>query len=104
MKAKLGFCELLERCAEVIDREAAGLRDAHTLRGRWPKGEDSVRADYTEMRDLAKQLRRSAKYHKPNPLGGPAVIFDACANAIRAGDPINRAMADYGLKFKKGPA
>jgi hypothetical protein len=104
MTAKLGFCELLERCAEVLEREAAGLRDAHTLRGRWPKGEDSVRADYTEMRDLAKQLRRSAKYHKPNPLGGPAVIFDACANAIRAGDPIKSAMDDYGLKFKKGSA
>ncbi len=33
---------------------------------------------------LAKQLRLSAKYHKPNPLGGPARFFDACARVVRA--------------------
>jgi hypothetical protein len=103
MIAKLGFVELLESAAELLDCEAECLRDAHTLRGRRPKGEESVRADYTELRNLAKQLRRSAKYHKPNPLGGPAVIFDACANAIRAGDSVKSAMDDYGLKFKKEP-
>jgi hypothetical protein len=106
MKAKLGFCELLERSAEVLEAQAVSIRESCTYKGRWDGGQigRNARAECTELRNLAKQLRKSAKYHKPNPLGGPAVIFDACANAIRAGDSIKDAMDDYGLKFKKGAA
>jgi hypothetical protein len=102
MTAKLGFCELLKRAAEVLEQEAQCLRESHTVKGKW-RGEYSkdARADYTELRDLAKALRRASKYAKPNPMGGPAAIFDACADAIRAGEPVKSAMADYGLRFSK---
>lgn len=99
---KLGFVELLERSAEVLEREAAGIKTAHTRGRRWD-GEHATeaRADHDEMKALAKRLRQSAQYHKPNPLGGPAVVFDSCADAIRAGDPIKSAMANYGLRWAK---
>lgn len=101
--SKLGFCELLERSAEVLESHAASIRETCTYRGRWGGGQigRDAKAECAELRALAKQLRRSAKYHRPNPLGGPAVIFDACANAIRAGESIKSAMDDYGLRFKK---
>ena len=98
----LGFVELLERSAEVLEREAAGIKEAHTRNRRWD-GERATeaRADHDEMKALAKRLRQSAKYHQPNPHGGPAVVFDACANSIRAGDPIKSAMANYSLRWAK---
>lgn len=53
---------------------------------------------------MAKGLRKAHKYHKPNPIGGPAKMFDAIADRIRAGDSMNACMADYGLKFKRSTA
>jgi hypothetical protein len=82
----LPFAELLERAAFVIRTHADELRIAHTVGGRWPAGEEEVRADFDELAALAHQLAKSAMYHRPNPLGGPAVVFDACADSIRAGD------------------
>jgi len=41
---------------------------------------------------------------KPNPRGGPAVAFDMSADRIRAGDAIEDAMEDYGVRWiKKSP-
>ncbi len=101
MSAKLGFVELLERAAEVLDAEAAALKEAESRNGRWWGDYATAKEAHDEMRGLAKQLRKSAAYHKPNPLGGPARVFDACADSIRAGDSITRAMAEYGLKWAK---
>ena len=42
---------------------------------------------------------QSTDYIKQNPLGGPARIFDAVADAIRAGDSIKSAMAQFGLAW-----
>lgn len=97
----LPFAELLERAAHVIRTHADELRLAHTVAGRWPADEEEVRAEFDELAALADRLANSAKYHRPNPLGGPAVVFDACADSIRAGDSIESAMADYGLEWAK---
>lgn len=97
----LPFADLLERAAFVIQTHAEELRMAHTVRGRWPDSESEVRDEFREMVALARQLGKSAAYHRPNPLGGPAVVFDACADSIRAGDPINSAMRAYGLRWRK---
>jgi len=32
-------------------------------------------------------------------LGGPAKALEACADSIRAGDPVGFAMANYGLAW-----
>lgn len=97
----LPFAELLERAAFVIRTQADELRMAHTVGGRWPAGETAVREEVDELVALADRLAKSAKYHRPNPLGGPAVVFDACADSIRSGDSIDSAMADYGLEWAK---
>ena len=48
---------------------------------------------------LEAQLASVHDYAKRNPLGGPAAIFDSCGDAVRAGDPMELAMAAYGLSF-----
>jgi hypothetical protein len=97
----LPFAELLERAAFVIRTQADELRLSHTIAGRWPVGEEGVRDEFYELAALADRLSKSAKYHRPNPLGGPAVVFDACADSIRAGDSIASAMSDYGLAWNR---
>ncbi len=42
---------------------------------------------------------QSRIYTKQNPLGGPAKIFDAVADSIRAGDSVELAMAQFGLTW-----
>jgi len=98
---KLGFVELLARSAQVLENEAKTLKRgfASPSTGRWPKDFASEKADYDEMVTLAKQLHKAAEYHRPNPLGGPARVFDACADAIRAGDSVKSAMSHYGLRW-----
>ena len=43
--------------------------------------------------------KATQEYMRANPLGGPAKVFYACADAIRAGDPIDQAMANFGLAW-----
>jgi hypothetical protein len=97
----LPYAELLEYAASLIRTSADELRLSHTIRGRWPASEESVRDEFGELTALADKLAKSAKYHRANPLGGPAVLFDACADSIRAGDPLDSAMRDYGLKWRR---
>ena len=104
-KKERGLLYLLERSAELLELHAEELRAAHTIRGRWPKeDEHGARRDFDEMCDMAKGLRKAHKYHKPNPLGGPAKMFDSIADRMRAGDSMKECMADYGLKFKRSNA
>lgn len=91
--------ETLQHAAMLLEQEAASLRACHTVHGRRPKGEGSARAAYDEMRATAAQLRKAYRYMAPNFLGGPAKVFDACADAIRAGDPVESAMANFGLAW-----
>lgn len=63
-----------------------------------------ILGDFNELCAMAKGLRKAHKYHKPNPLGGPAKMFDAIADRMRAGDSVKECMADYGLKFKRSNA
>lgn len=89
----------LLRAAQLLDREAAALRACHTVRGRWQADDEDARAAYDEMRTTAKQLRKAHNYMAVNPLGGPAKALDACADSIRAGDPMDFAMANFGLAW-----
>ncbi len=103
--AKHGLLYLLERSAELLERSAEEIKTAHTICGRWCRhDEHGAHRDYKELREMAKGLRKAHKYHKPNPLGGPAKMFDAIADRIRAGDKMESAMADHGLKFKRSNA
>ena len=95
----MGLIELLGRAAEEIDREAGSLRACHTVRGRWPTDTAETRAVYQELRDLAAGLRRAKKYHEPNPLGGPARVFDVIADRVRGGDDLDATMADMSVQW-----
>lgn len=93
--------DTLERAALLLEGEAQALKECHTLRGKWTRDEMSevAEAAFRDMRATAKALRAAHQYMRSNPLGGPAKVFDACADAIRAGDPIERAMANFGLAW-----
>lgn len=91
--------ETLTRAATLLEQDATSLRAYHTVRGRWLDDEAETRAVYDEQRQVAKALRSLAKYHKENPLGGPAKVFDAVADAIRAGDSVGSAMRAFDLKW-----
>lgn len=100
--AKHGLLYLLERSAELLERSAEEIRIAHTIGGRWTRDDEhGAKRDFKELRDMAKGLRKAHKYHKPNCLGGPAKMFDAIADRIRAGEKMKAVMADYELKFKR---
>lgn len=102
MAKEHGLLYLLKRSAELLDRSAEEIRVAHTVGGRWPRNDEhGAKRDHQELRDMAKGLRKAHKYHKPNCLGGPAKMFDAIADQIRAGESMKSCMADYGLKFKR---
>lgn len=47
--------------------------------------------------DLLKALMLA--YAKANPLGGPAKVFEAAAQRIRAGESLTEVMDDYGLAW-----
>ncbi len=44
---------------------------------------------------LHRRLARPAQYLRDNPLGGPAKVFDAMADAIRAGDDYHQTLARF---------
>ena len=104
-KAKHGLLHLLERSAELLERAADEVKISHTVGGRWPRpDEHGAKRDFDELRKMAKGFRKAHKYHKPNPMGGPAKMFDAIADRMRAGDSMKECMADYGLRFKRSNA
>jgi hypothetical protein len=48
---------MLERAAAILEREAAGIRNGHTIDGRWD-GTREAKRDHDEMLRLAAQLRQ----------------------------------------------
>lgn len=46
---------------------------------------------------IIRELTETPEYAAPNPLGGPARIFDAMANLVRAGEGFYAVLADYGF-------
>ncbi len=91
----------LEAAATLLECEARSMYESHTLRGEWTFPDYGAKRSYDGRVRVANELRRAAEYARPNPLGGPAKVFEACADAIRAGDDIDKAMAEYGLKWVK---
>jgi len=99
--AARGLLYLLARSAELLEQNAEEIRVSHTVRGRWPRPDETgARRDFRELRDLAKQLRSAHKYHHRNCLGGPASMFDAMADRIRGGEPVASCMEDFGLAWR----
>jgi len=47
---------------------------------------------------------QAAAYAEKNPLGGPARMFDAIADRIRAGEPMTEVLEDFNLKFEQQAA
>lgn len=73
-----GLLYLLQRSAELLEQDGS---------------------DRDERLVMAKLLRKAYKYHNPNFLGGPAKMFDAIADRIRAGESIDEVMGDYGVRY-----
>lgn len=93
--------DTLERAASLLAVEAQSLKECHTLKGRWTGSslDEDARLAHEEMCAVIKDLRVCAQYLRANQLGGPAKVFDACADSIRAGDSVDFAMANFGLAW-----
>lgn len=63
---------------------------------------EGKRADFNATIDdllaVAEVAHVDPEYARLNPLGGPAKVFDAMAARIRAGEPYDAVLADYGLQ------
>ena len=46
---------------------------------------------------LRTAIEQAEKCQRDNPLGGPAKVFDAMANSIRAGDDYHQVLRQYGF-------
>jgi hypothetical protein len=96
-----GLVETLERAAQFLDDSAAAIRSGFytDFSRRW--WNQDMKAKHWECRAVAQRLRRAAKYFGANPLGGPAKVFDAMADRIRAGEDYYAVLADHGFKVDK---
>lgn len=98
----------LIHAAELLDIDAQAEEDSCAIGkrlwtcadcpGRKPGGECPAKANVTERRAIATVIRAHARYVKANPLGGPAKVFDAIADRIRAGESRAAVLYDYDLK------
>ena len=50
-------------------------------------------------RDVDAAIERIRVYQHKNPLGGPAKVFEAMADCIRAGDDYHAVLAEYGFQI-----
>jgi hypothetical protein len=52
----------MHRAADILEREAAALKESHTVNGMWgsDKCDKDARAEYDEMMEIAKDLRAAA--------------------------------------------
>jgi hypothetical protein len=73
---------------------------------------EDIDGDFVKYEDHAAEVNRilaerktpqpeaAAEYAKRNPLGGPAVVFEAMASRIRAGEDYYDVLDDYGFMVK----
>ena len=85
---------------EVLKMALEALEEAWYHVGTFQPTEKAIDL-YDEARAAIKAaLAQPAQdYIAKNPLGGPAKVFDAIADCIRAGDSIESVMATYGLAW-----
>lgn len=62
---------------------------------------DRLERELAEARAECERLRTALlgvkSYREANPLGGPAKVFDAMADCIRAGDSYEAVLKEYGF-------
>lgn len=73
---------------EVMRQALEALEDA------WKSGPGRVPSAITALRAAIEQ---ADQYQRNNPLGGPAKVFDAMADAIRAGDDYHATLRLFGF-------
>ena len=59
---------------------------------------NNVLAILDEMAAQIEAANTDPAYAKANPIGGAAGVFDAMASRLRAGEPLNSVLADYGYQ------
>ena len=80
------IADLLDEAASCIVAMASQFKGAKA----------DLAAAQERIRELETALLGVKEYREKNQLGGPAKVFDAMADAIRAGDDFNAVCADYG--------
>ncbi len=72
-------------------------RSGHPERVRF--GTAKEHSEWQQWKSSNRLLGAKAEYERQNPLGGPATMFEVIASRIRAGEPLDEVMRDYGLMF-----
>lgn len=85
-----------ELCRDFERELAAAHEELNTQAHELERLLNELAAAQERIRELETALLGVKEYREKNPLGGPAKVFDAMADAIRAGDDFNAVCADYG--------
>ena len=98
-------CEEIAALKAQVDciMQWATTDEAEETSGDWHRGYDAARSWVLEVGWCAmpKAAPQAAAYAEKNPLGGPARMFDAIADRIRAGEPMTEVLEDFNLKFEQ---
>lgn len=77
----------------------------HLIVTRWRFKDDSTLADLWSCEECKLRFdpinAAQQRYESANPLGGPAKLFDAIADRIRAGEDYHAVLADYGVTVEE---
>ena len=93
----------LRQPSEAMYRATDGLGDAYGYNHKTKRAEvtyETIQSLWKAMLDqFEKEQSSPAKkaYEAANPLGGPARMFEAIAERIRAGEDYYAVLADYGV-------
>ena len=87
--------QALEEAADLCDERSTEISK---WRG-YSMSADAVSDCADAIRALITTTPAAQDYARANPFGGPAAVFDAAAERIRAGEPLEEVMRDYGLSW-----
>lgn len=69
----------------------------------WTSNSPTLKFVNSTVAALRAALAEPEEYAAQNPLGGPAKVFDAMADAIRSGDDYHATLRRYGFAEVKAP-
>lgn len=98
---KQGFTFGRPRCDKSLRVTAAHKARAAQVATPCHSADDMLRlALELGLKQLEAQHGAALEYAAQNPLGGPARMFEAIAERLRAGEPYAEVLADYGIEFR----
>lgn len=92
--------EALENASEYIQAEHDQRKEMYEPYGmvhKYSTEAQNLLDNKQAIESLRQAIEQAENYQHKNPLGGPAKVFDAMADAIRAGDDYHATLRSYGF-------